>query len=64
MKKIILLSALLVSLSAEVHAATLKEQFINSDGDRICVYLKHSREVYVNVGFSGTCHFNVPDGDL
>ncbi len=59
-----ILAVILLAICNVSHAATLKTQFVNEDGDRICVYVKHFKEVYVNVGFNGTCHFNVPDSEL
>lgn len=59
-----ILAVLLLVICNASQAATLKTQFINEDGDRICVYEKHFHEVYVNVGFSGHCSFNVPDSEL
>ena len=45
-------------------AATLKTQFYNEYGDRICVYEKHFKEHYINAGFNGHCSFNIPDSEL
>lgn len=53
-----------VAFASQADAAMLKTQFTNEDGDRICVYESHFHEVYVNVGFSGFCSFNVSDDDL
>ncbi|MDN4627793.1 hypothetical protein [Erwinia sp. PsM31] len=45
-------------------AAMLESQFVDSNGDRICVYNKQFHSVYVNKGFTGMCSFNVPDEEL
>lgn len=62
--KVFMVALSLLIFAVPSQAATLKTQFINEDGDRICVYEKHFHEVYVNVGFSGHCSFNVPDSEL
>lgn len=59
-----LLSIAVLSFSLSADAAQLKKQFRNDDGDLICVYESHFKEVYVNVGFSGHCSFSVEDDDL
>lgn len=61
---IILAVGVMIGAAVPAHAATLKTQFINDDGDRVCVYEKHFHEVIVNVGFNGRCSYNVPDDDL
>lgn len=61
---VVLAIGVMIGAAVPAHAAVLKTQFVNSDGDRVCVYEKHFKEVYVNVGFNGHCSFNVPDGDL
>lgn len=62
MKLMLVLLALMSS--AAVGAATLKEQFVDQNQDRICVYTAHFHDFYLNVGFSGHCSFNVPDSEV
>lgn len=56
-----LLSITVLSLSLNADAAQLSKQFRDDNGDLICVYQSHFHDVYVNVGFTGTCHFTIED---
>ncbi|MBZ0057447.1 MULTISPECIES: hypothetical protein [unclassified Leclercia] len=60
---ILLCAGVIVGAAVPAKAATLKEQFIDANQDRICVYSAHSHDYYLNVGFSGHCSFNVPDNE-
>lgn len=59
-----LLSIAVLSFSLNADAAQLSKQFRDDNGDLICVYQSHFHDVYVNVGFTGICHFSVPDDEL
>lgn len=54
----------MIGCAVPAHAATLKTQFFNSRNERVCVYVSHFKEVYVNVGFNGRCSFNIPDSEI
>lgn len=56
------LALLFISMGGQ--AATLQEKYRDDNNDLICVYDSHGHDVYVNVGFSGHCSYNVPDSQL
>jgi len=57
-------AGLIIGAAVPVKATTLKEQFVDNNQDRICVYTAHFHDYYLNVGFSGNCSFNVPDSEV
>lgn len=59
-----LLLVLVALITADADAATLKEQFVDQNQDRICVYTTRFDDYYLNVGFSGHYSFNVPDSEV
>ncbi|MEP9147063.1 hypothetical protein ABKT18_03035 [Enterobacter hormaechei] len=65
MKLLLVLVALITAdADADADAATLKEQFVDQNQDRICVYTTRFDDYYLNVGFSGHYSFNVPDSEV
>lgn len=54
----------MLSFSVNADAATLQDKYRDDNNDLICVYDSHGHDVYVNVGFSGHCSYNVPDSQL
>lgn len=62
--KLLLVLVALITADADADAATLKEQFVDQNQDRICVYTTRFDDYYLNVGFSGHYSFNVPDSEV
>lgn len=62
--KLLLVLVALITSAADADAATLKEQFVDQNQDRICVYTTRFDDYYLNVGFSGHYSFNVPDSEV
>lgn len=61
--KVTVITLMLVAVfSAGVaNAGILKSEYVNEDGDTVCVYDSHFKKVYVNVGKTGICDLTIED---